>query len=237
MFTVRINWECRTCHTFNIKCASNYLQYRTKKVEMKEAKTTIKFLFSHQLSSLLTELNNYKFYKSHPQAEKGCVPLSQSKSRFCDQKFDFLFHWRPNESRIAIQTIYLRTWIVQIGISICFEKCVHWPLAVWSIFFQMLVPASEKIQSIQNNGKTNKKRQKNSFHWDVVLLRKDMNFFFARTVPISTFIQLSITLSFFSFCAFPSPISFIASLVFITCLLTMLWNIWFSPRVGSQERE
>ena len=50
-----------------------------------------------------------------------CVPLSQSKSRFCDRKFDFSFHWRPNQSKIAIQTIYLRTWIVQIGISIWFE--------------------------------------------------------------------------------------------------------------------
>ena len=80
---------------------------------------------------------------------KGCVPLSQSKSRYCDLKFDFLFHWRPNQSKIVIRTIYLRTWIVQIGISIWFEMFVHLPLAVWSIFFQMFVPASKKIQSIR----------------------------------------------------------------------------------------
>ena len=58
---------------------------------------------------------------SYWKLECGCVPLSQSKSRFCDRKFDFLFHWRPNQSKIAIRTIYLRTWIVQIGISIWFE--------------------------------------------------------------------------------------------------------------------
>ena len=51
----------------------------------------------------------------------GCVPLSQSKSRICDRKFDFLFHWRANQSKIPMRTIYLWTWIVQIGISICFE--------------------------------------------------------------------------------------------------------------------
>ena len=53
--------------------------------------------------------------------DNGSVPLSQSKSRFCDRNFDFLFHWRPNQSKIAIRTIYLRTWIVQNGISIWFE--------------------------------------------------------------------------------------------------------------------
>ena len=58
---------------------------------------------------------------------KGCVPLCQSKSRFCDRKFDFVLHWRPNQSKIAIRTIYLHTWIVPIGISIWFEMFVHWP--------------------------------------------------------------------------------------------------------------
>ena len=52
-----------------------------------------------------------------------------------------------------------------------------------------------------------------------------------------TLIQLSITRSFFSFCSWPSPMSFIASRVLIGCLLTMLWKIWLSPSVGSHERE
>jgi len=32
--------------------------------------------------------------------------------------------------RLQSETIYLRMWIIQIGISIWFEMFVHWPLAV-----------------------------------------------------------------------------------------------------------
>ena len=35
----------------------------------------------------------------------ACVPSSQSKSRFCDRKFDFLSHWRPNQSEIGNQSV------------------------------------------------------------------------------------------------------------------------------------
>ena len=52
---------------------------------------------------------------------KGCIPFSQSKSGFCDRKFNFLFHLGLNQSKIAIRTIYLSTWIVQICISIWFQ--------------------------------------------------------------------------------------------------------------------
>ena len=51
----------------------------------------------------------------------GCISFSQSKSGFCDRKFDFLFHWGLNQSKIAIRTICLWTWIVQICISIRFH--------------------------------------------------------------------------------------------------------------------
>ena len=36
-------------------------------------------------------------------------------------KFDFSLHQGLNQSKIAIWTIHLRTWIVQIGISIWFQ--------------------------------------------------------------------------------------------------------------------
>ena len=36
----------------------------------------------------------------------GSYPFNQSKSRFCDQKLNFLFHLWTNESCIAIQTIH-----------------------------------------------------------------------------------------------------------------------------------
>ena len=36
----------------------------------------------------------------------GCVPLSQSKSRFCDRTLYFLFHWRPNQSKIGDQSVF-----------------------------------------------------------------------------------------------------------------------------------
>ena len=55
---------------------------------------------------------------------KPAFILSQSKSRFCNRKFDFLFHWRSNQYKIAIRTIYIRMWIVLIGISIWFEMFV-----------------------------------------------------------------------------------------------------------------
>ena len=51
----------------------------------------------------------------------GSVPFDQSKSGFCDPKFDFSLHQGLNQSKIAIWTIHLRTWIVQIGISIWFQ--------------------------------------------------------------------------------------------------------------------
>ena len=52
----------------------------------------------------------------------GCVPFNQSKkSGFYDPKFDFSLHQGLNQSKIAIWTIHLRTWIVQIGISIWFQ--------------------------------------------------------------------------------------------------------------------
>ena len=48
----------------------------------------------------------------------GSVPFDQSKSGFCDPKFDFSLHQGLNQSNIAI---HLRTWIFQIGISIRFQ--------------------------------------------------------------------------------------------------------------------
>ena len=51
----------------------------------------------------------------------GCAPFVQSESGFCDPKFDFSLHRGLNQSKIAIWTIHLRTWIVQIGISIWFQ--------------------------------------------------------------------------------------------------------------------
>ena len=51
----------------------------------------------------------------------GCVPFDQSKSGFWDAKFDFSLHQGLNQSKIGIWTIHLRSWIVQIGISIWFQ--------------------------------------------------------------------------------------------------------------------
>ena len=51
----------------------------------------------------------------------GCVPFDQSKSGFCDAKFDFSLRQGRNQSKIAIWTIHLRNWIVQIGIWIWFQ--------------------------------------------------------------------------------------------------------------------
>ena len=51
----------------------------------------------------------------------GCAPFVQSESGFCDAKFDFSLRQGRNQSKIAIWTIHLRNWIVQIGISIWFQ--------------------------------------------------------------------------------------------------------------------
>ena len=51
----------------------------------------------------------------------GCVPFDQSKSGFSDPKFGFSLQQGVNQSKIAIWTIHLCTWIVQIGISIWFQ--------------------------------------------------------------------------------------------------------------------
>ena len=51
----------------------------------------------------------------------GCVPFDQSKSGFWDAKFDFSLHQGLNQSKIGIWTIHLRSWVVQIGISIWFQ--------------------------------------------------------------------------------------------------------------------
>ena len=51
----------------------------------------------------------------------GCAPFDQSKSGFCNPKFDFSLHQGLNQSKIAMWTIQHRTCIVQIGISIWFQ--------------------------------------------------------------------------------------------------------------------
>ena len=70
----------------------------------------------------ITQQKSYNQCNMNHLYGEQLLRLCLSKSRFCDRKFDFLFHWRPNQSKIA--TIYLRTWIVQIGISIWFEMFV-----------------------------------------------------------------------------------------------------------------
>ena len=66
----------------------------------------------------------------------GCVPFDQSKSGFSDPKFDFSLHQGVNQSKIAVWTIHLCTWIVQIGILIWFQIFVAFrsqERAGWSI--------------------------------------------------------------------------------------------------------
>ena len=60
-------------------------------------------------------------YKDWNDSAKGCIPFDLSKCTFCDQKSDFLFHQGLNQSKTAICTIHLCTWIVQTGISIRFQ--------------------------------------------------------------------------------------------------------------------
>ena len=48
-------------------------------------------------------------------------------------KFDFSLHQGLNQSKIAIWTIHLRTWIVQIGISIWFQIFVPFKRDCFSI--------------------------------------------------------------------------------------------------------
>ena len=114
------------------------------------------FFFAWKIISPACCQNSYNSLKFWLHANKGCVPFSQSKSGFCNQKYDVLFQWgQANQSKTAIQTIFLRTWIVQIGIS---------------IWFQMFVPFSrksldsdhEKIQSIWSTLMASDHRQ-NSF--------------------------------------------------------------------------
>ena len=67
----------------------------------------------------LCKSRQIKPYLSLP--DFGCIPFDQSKSGFCDPKLDISFHSGLNQSKIAIWTIHLYTWIVQIGISIWFQ--------------------------------------------------------------------------------------------------------------------
>ena len=53
--------------------------------------------------------------------KKAFLLSSVFYSLVCDGKFDFSLHQRLNQTKIAIWTIHLRTWIVQIGISIWFQ--------------------------------------------------------------------------------------------------------------------
>ena len=58
-------------------------------------------------ANIVSENNYYSEKRNY-----GYVPFDQSRSGFCDPKFEFSLHSGPNQSKVAIWTIHLRTWIV-----------------------------------------------------------------------------------------------------------------------------